>query len=102
MDNLSVEICEYTLNNYIGYIGKQFIYIEETDTFYLILSKNKRVVTEEISKNIFADYDAAGQLVGIEILAAGSIIDFNDLSFDSLPFKKVNIVNSNIQEDVAE
>ncbi|MFH1050715.1 MAG: DUF2283 domain-containing protein [bacterium] len=74
----------------------KFKYIEETDTFYLMLSDNKSVESEEIADDIVVDFDKNGSMIGFEILSAKSKIDFSNLLFDSLPFKNVNIINQAI------
>lgn len=67
-------------------------YIEESDTFYLILSDKKSVESEEIFDGVVADFDIEGNLIGFEILSAKRKIDFADLLIESLPFKNFNFV----------
>jgi len=71
----------------------KFKYLDDTDTFYIIFSDKKSIESNEISENVIADYDIEGNMIGMEILSAKSLVDFNMLSFDSLPFQSVNIVN---------
>ena len=42
-------------------------YYKDTDSLYIDLSSKKSVKSEEISEGIFLDYDAEGNLVGIDI-----------------------------------
>ncbi len=64
-------------------------YLEETDTFYMILSDKQSVESSEISDGIIADFDINGQLVGFEVLSAKNKIDFNDLFLESLPLHSI-------------
>lgn len=74
----------------------KFQYLNETDTFYLVLSDKKSVESEEISDEVIADYDESGTLIGLEILSAKGKIDFSSLLFDSLPFQNINFVNNGV------
>jgi uncharacterized protein YuzE len=42
-------------------------YYSETDSLYIDLSEKPSVESREISEGIVLDYDAAGNLVGIDI-----------------------------------
>ena len=42
-------------------------YFKETDTLYIELSEAKSVESEEIADGIVIDYDAKGNVIGIEI-----------------------------------
>jgi uncharacterized protein YuzE len=69
-------------------------YIQETDTFYLKISDNMSIESEEISENVIADFDESGRLIGIEFLSVKSMIDFNNLTIDSIPCKNLNMINA--------
>ena len=42
-------------------------YHSDTDSLYIDLSENPSAESREVSEGIVLDYDAAGQLVGIDI-----------------------------------
>lgn len=72
----------------------KFKYIKETDTFYLVFSDSKSFESAEIADNVIADFDESGKMIGIEFLSAKSMLDFNNLTLDSLPYKNLNMINS--------
>ncbi|MBX3045255.1 MAG: DUF2283 domain-containing protein [Candidatus Kapabacteria bacterium] len=71
-------------------------YLEDTDTFYMILSDKSSIESAEISDGLIADFDIQGNLVGFEILSAKSKIDFNDLFLESLPLTSIRFANEEI------
>lgn len=52
------------------------------------------VESEEIFENVVADLDQSGKIIGIEFLFAKSIIDLSNLTIDSLPYKRLNMINA--------
>lgn len=55
-------------------------YYAETDSLYIDLSEQPSVESREISEGIVLDYDAKGQLVGIDIDNAGKKVELQQLA----------------------
>lgn len=64
----------------------QFNYYPETDSLYINLSNVESVDSQEVAKNIVLDFDEKGNLVGIDIDQASTIVDLECLETQSLPF----------------
>lgn len=62
-------------------------YFAETDTLYIGLIDQPSVDSEEIADGIVLDYDAAGQVVGIEIDPASQKVDLKRLQLAGLTGK---------------
>ena len=62
-------------------------YHPETDSLYIDLSEKTSVETREISAGVLLDYDADGQLVGIDIDNASNKVQLKDLILSKLPSK---------------
>lgn len=60
-------------------------YFAETDSLYIDLSEKPSVQSREISEGVVLDYDAQGNLVGIDIDHASSKVDLKQLVLDRLP-----------------
>jgi uncharacterized protein YuzE len=60
-------------------------YYPETDSLYIDLSEKSRVESKEISEGIVLDYDAEGNLVGIDIDNASTKVQLKELSLRKLP-----------------
>jgi uncharacterized protein YuzE len=60
-------------------------YFAETDSLYIDLSEKPSVESREISEGVVLDYDAQGNLVGIDIDHASSKVDLKQLVLDRLP-----------------
>jgi len=60
-------------------------YYSETDSLYIDLSEQPSVESREISVGIVLDYDAAGNLVGIDIDNASRKVELNKLTLNKLP-----------------
>ena len=60
-------------------------YYADTDSLYIDLSEQPSVESREISKGIVLDYDAAGNLVGIDIDNASRKVDLKKLTVNKLP-----------------
>jgi uncharacterized protein YuzE len=60
-------------------------YFAETDSLYIDLSEQPSVHSREISEGVVLDYDAKGNLVGIDIDHASSKVDLKQLVLDRLP-----------------
>jgi uncharacterized protein YuzE len=60
-------------------------YYPETDSLYIDLSSKTSVESIEISEGVVLDYDAAGQLVGIDIDNASKKIDMKEVILHKIP-----------------
>jgi len=63
----------------------KFHYYAETDTLYIELSPKESADSREVASGIVLDFDAEGQLVGIDIDHASAVVDLSRLEADSLP-----------------
>jgi uncharacterized protein YuzE len=62
-------------------------YHPETDSLYIDLAEKPSVETREISEGMVLDYDASGNLAGIDIDNASSKVQLKDLILSKLPNK---------------
>lgn len=62
-------------------------YHAETDSLYIDLSERQSTESREISEGVVLDYDADGQLVGIDIDNASGKVDLKKLILSKLPGK---------------
>jgi uncharacterized protein YuzE len=62
-------------------------YFADTDSLYIDLSEEPSVESREISEGIVLDYDASGQLVGIDIDEASKKVQLDRLVLSQLPGK---------------
>lgn len=60
-------------------------YYPETDSLYIDLSTRTSVDSREVSDGIVLDYDAAGNLVGIDIDEASRKLDISEIVLGRLP-----------------
>jgi uncharacterized protein YuzE len=60
-------------------------YYPETDSLYIDLSEKTSVESKEISVGIVLDYDAEGNLVGIDIDNASGKVQLKELILNRLP-----------------
>jgi uncharacterized protein YuzE len=60
-------------------------YYPETDSLYIDLSEKMSAESREISEGIVLDYDAQGNLVGIDIDNASSKVQLKELILRKLP-----------------
>jgi uncharacterized protein YuzE len=60
-------------------------YHAETDSLYIDLSSKPSVDSREVSHGIVLDYDAAGNLSGIDIDQASVKLDIKELILSKLP-----------------
>jgi uncharacterized protein YuzE len=62
-------------------------YYPETDSLYIDLSEQPSVESREISDGVILDYDAKGNIVGIDIDNASVKVELNQLILSKLPSK---------------
>jgi uncharacterized protein YuzE len=60
-------------------------YFAETDSLYIDLSELPSASSKEISEGVVLDYDAQGNLVGIDIDNASSKVELKQLVLGKLP-----------------
>jgi uncharacterized protein YuzE len=60
-------------------------YYAETDSLYIDLSSKPSVDSREVSEGIILDYDADGNLVGIDIDQASAKLEIKELILSKLP-----------------
>ena len=60
-------------------------YYPETDSLYIDLSERPSAESREISEGVVLDYDAEGNLVGIDIDNASRKVDLKKLTLNKLP-----------------
>lgn len=62
-------------------------YYPETDSLYIDLSEQPSAESREISEGVVLDYDANGNLVGIDIDNASRKVELNKLVLSRIPGK---------------
>lgn len=60
-------------------------YYPDTDSLYIDLSERPSVESREISDGVVLDYDANGNLVGIDIDNASAKVQLKELILSKLP-----------------
>jgi len=60
-------------------------YYPETDSLYIDLSEHASVESREISRGVVLDYDADGNLTGIDIDQASSKLNLAELELHRFP-----------------
>ena len=60
-------------------------YDRETDSLYIDLNARPSVDSREIQDGVVADFDAKGQIVGIDIQHASEVMDLSTIETESLP-----------------
>ncbi len=60
-------------------------YYPETDSLYIDLSEKTSIESREISEGVVLDYDAEGNLVGIDIDNASKKVQLKELVLSRLP-----------------
>jgi uncharacterized protein YuzE len=60
-------------------------YYKDTDSLYIDLSSKVSTESKEISEGVVLDYDAEGNLVGIDIDNASQKIDLKEIILNKIP-----------------
>jgi uncharacterized protein YuzE len=60
-------------------------YYAETDSLYIDLSEQPSTESREVSEGVVLDYDATGNLVGIDIDNASKKVQLDQLVLNKLP-----------------
>jgi uncharacterized protein YuzE len=66
-------------------------YDAETDSLYIDLNSRPSVDSREVQEGVVLDFDAQGQIVGIDIQHASQILDLNTLEAEALPAAKLKL-----------
>lgn len=66
-------------------------YYPETDSMYIDLSHRESAESEEVSPGVVLDYDADGNLVGIDIDNAGRKLNLKELVLSRIPTERHRI-----------
>ena len=72
----------------------KFRYYPETDSLYIELSEKPGADVREVAPGVVLDFDAAGQLVGIDIDRASSVANLSRLDIESLPLANVSLTQT--------
>ena len=67
-------------------------YHPETDSLYIDLSEQPSVESREVSEGVVLDYDASGNLVGIDIDNASSKVELHRFVISKIPAQVETIV----------
>jgi uncharacterized protein YuzE len=60
-------------------------YYPDTDSLYIDLSSRPSVESQEVSEGVVLDYDAEGNLVGIDIDHASRKLDISEVVTNHIP-----------------
>jgi uncharacterized protein YuzE len=60
-------------------------YYPDTDSLYIDLASRASVESQEVSEGVVLDYDADGNLVGIDIDNASRKLELKEISLNKLP-----------------
>ncbi|MBN1663096.1 MAG: DUF2283 domain-containing protein [Deltaproteobacteria bacterium] len=69
-------------------------YSQDADAIYIRLKEDPIQSTDEVAENIIMDFDAKGNVIGIEILFASEKVDVSELivqSFDKVMVGKAAV-----------
>ncbi len=72
----------------------KFQYYAETDSLYIDLSEKASVDSNEVAPGVVLDFDADGNLVGIDIDHASKIVNLARLEAQSLPIQTLAVSQS--------
>ena len=72
----------------------KFHYYPETDSLYIDLSEKSSADSREVAPGVVVDFDAKGNIVGIDIDHASKIIDLSRLETNSLPLADLHIAGA--------
>ena len=72
----------------------KFYYYPETDSLYIDLSERTSVDSREVAPGVVLDFDAEGNLIGIDIDRASKIVNLSRLEAESLPVTTFSLVGA--------
>ena len=71
-------------------------YYAETDSLYIDLSEQPSAESREVSEGVVLDYDAQGNLVGIDIDNASKKVELEQLVLNKLPSQVKSIAGVSV------
>ena len=69
----------------------KFHYFPETDSLYIELSETASAESQEVAPNVVLDFDAEGQLVGLDIDHAAKIANLSKLEVKGLSISYLSL-----------
>lgn len=69
----------------------KFNYYPDTDSLYIDLSEKESAESREIAHGVIVDFDNEGNIVGLDIDNASSVVNLRTLETQSLPFGKLSV-----------
>lgn len=72
----------------------KFKYYSETDSLYIDLAERPSADSREIAPGVVLDFDASGQLVGIDVDHASQVADLSRLQAECLPVQSLLVKQS--------
>lgn len=72
----------------------KFNYYPETDSLYISLIDKSSADSQEVANGIVLDFDADGNLVGIDIDHASQVADLSRLEAQALPISSIALATS--------
>ena len=72
----------------------KFHYYPETDTLYIDLSNKVSADSIEVAPGVVLDFDADGNITGIDIDHESKIIDLSHLEAESLPINSFSLTSA--------
>ncbi|BCV20634.1 hypothetical protein hamaS1_07030 [Moorella sp. Hama-1] len=70
----------------------KFHYYQDTDTLYIDLAEKESADSVEVAPGVILDFDAEGNLVGIDIDHASALIDLSRLETNGLPLGRIKLI----------
>jgi uncharacterized protein YuzE len=70
----------------------KFSYYPETDSLYIELSETASADSQEVSTGVVLDFDAAGNLVGIDIDHASKVANLSSLNIEGLSMSSLSLI----------
>ena len=72
----------------------KFHYYPETDSLYIDLSEKTSVGSHEVAPGVVLDFDAGGNLVGIDIDRASHVANLTRIEATALPVASVSLATA--------
>ena len=66
----------------------------DTDSLYIDLSQKTSVDSQKVAPGVVLDFDAEGQLVGIDIDHASRVVDLSRLEAEALPINTLSLMGT--------